>query len=192
MLLGRFCLFPKILDQVEDCERVRINGADGIQSHTDDPGNDLTLLSTKESRSGIATIRIGRARIGESVAVAGFPLHGLLSGLNFTTGTKGLGNDARFYQITAPVQPGNSGGPLIDATGNVLGVVESKFDAVKVAEVTGDIPQNVNFALNANTLQSFLEANGVDFGSGSLSNTLSTADIAARAKQYTVLVECWK
>ena len=50
-------------------------------------------------------------------------------------------------QITAPVQPGNSGGPLLDGAGNVLGVVVAKLDALYVAEAIGDIPQKLNFAI---------------------------------------------
>jgi S1-C subfamily serine protease len=73
-----------------------------------------------------------------------------------------LAGDSRLLQISAPVQPGNSGGPLLDASANVIGVVVSKLDALRVAKATGDIPQNVNFALNANVLRAFLDANDVE------------------------------
>src|ERR1700730_17779896 len=76
-----------------------------------------------------ASLRSG-VHLGERVALFGFPLAGLLatSG-NFTLGNvtavAGLGDDTRIIQISASVQPGNSGGPLLDYSGNVVGVVES-------------------------------------------------------------------
>src|ERR1039458_2293039 len=66
----------------------------------------------------------------------------------------GIHNDIRFLQVTSPVQPGNSGGPLLDDSGNVIGVISSKLDALKIAGITGDIPQNVNFAIKSSLLES--------------------------------------
>ena len=125
----------------------------------------------------------------------GFPLSGLLSSDHIvTTGTisalSGLGNDRRTIQITAPVQPGNSGGPLLGEDGSVVGVVVSKLDAMKVAEAIGDIPQNVNFAVSLGVLQSFLNANDVPYLLENSKGTKSPADIAAEASRYTVLLEC--
>lgn len=102
----------------------------------------------------------------------------------------GLGNDRRNIQTTAPVQPGSSGGPLLGENGSVVGVVVGKLDAMKIAEVIGDIPQNVNFAVSVGTLQSFLNANDVPYllHDGKISK--SPADIASEATQYTVRIEC--
>ena len=61
--------------------------------------------------------------------------------------TVGLLDDISQLQISAPIQPGNSGGPLLDEYGNVAGVVVAKLRALAVAKATGDIPQNVNFAV---------------------------------------------
>jgi S1-C subfamily serine protease len=79
------------------------------------------------------------------VIAYGFPLSGLLSSTgNATTGNisalGGIGDDPRHLQISAPVQPGNSGGPLVDMSGNVIGVIVSKLNALRVARVTADIP----------------------------------------------------
>jgi S1-C subfamily serine protease len=104
----------------------------------------------------------------------------------------GIGGDTRLVQITAPVQPGNSGGPVLDSAGNLMGVVVSKLDAIKAAKITGDIPQNVNFAINANVLRSFLDANSVEYETANSDKALLTTAIADRAKGFTVLVECWK
>lgn len=179
---------------VEGCSRLRVNGV-AAQVRGTDARSDLALLSV--SAAGPSTrLRAQRAAIGEPVAVAGYPLRGLLSGFNMTTGNlsslSGVGGDTRLVQITAPVQPGNSGGPLLDSTGNLMGVVVSKLDAIKTAKITGDIPQNVNFAINANVLRSFLDAYSVDYETASSERAIATTAIAEKAKGFTVLVECWK
>jgi len=181
---------------IDGCRRLAISDAGEAQVQSADAINDFALLVAASKSSTTATVRVGTIRVGEAVLVAGFPLRGLLSGFNVTAGTvsslSGLRGDSRFVQITAPVQPGNSGAPLIDASGNVMGVVESKLDAVKVAQLTGDIPQNVNFAITANVLQGFLQANSVDFKSARLGRTRPTTELASRAREYAVLVSCWR
>jgi S1-C subfamily serine protease len=179
---------------IESCSRLRVNGV-AAQVRGSDARSDLALLNV--SLPGPSTrLRAQRAAVGEPVAVAGYPLRGLLSGFNMTTGNlsslSGIGGDTRLVQITAPVQPGNSGGPVLDSAGNLMGVVVSKLDAVKAAKLTGDIPQNVNFAINVNVLRSFLDANSVDYDTASSDKALPSTAIADRAKGFTVLVECWK
>jgi S1-C subfamily serine protease len=101
------------------------------------------------------------------VVTYGFPLAGLLSsGPTLTTGEvsalAGLRNNEQQYQISAPVQPGNSGGPLLDMSGNVVGVIVSKLNAQRIAQQTGDIPQNVNFAVKGSEALDFLRRNRVE------------------------------
>ena len=74
-----------------------------------------------------------------------------------------MGDDARMIQISAPVQPGNSGGPLLDSSGRVIGVVNSKLNEIAYAKATGDLPQNVNFAIKANVAMNFLDAHSVPY-----------------------------
>jgi len=107
-----------------------------------DATNDLALLTTSLGKKMVPPFRIG-VRVGESIFVYGFPLAGLLSSSgNFTVGNitsvAGLGDDSRILQISAPVQPGNSGGPLLDKSGNVVGIVVSKLNALRLAQVTDD------------------------------------------------------
>lgn len=182
---------------VEGCIRVVVAGQGTVTVLAVDKRSDLALLSTNASNTSFASLRAGRLRQGDAVTVVGFPLRGLLAtGAQVTTGNvsalAGMQNDSRFIQISAPVQPGNSGGPLVDGSGNVAGVVVSKLNAMKIAEITGDIPQNVNFAVSPLVLQGFWDANGVNYQSAPSNKNLSTADVADIAKRYTVLVECWK
>ena len=62
-----------------------------------------------------------------------------------------------FLQISAPVQPGNSGGPLFDTTGQIVGVVTGKIAGLRIAAATGNIPENINFAIKTGALRDFLD-----------------------------------
>jgi len=162
-----------------------------------DARNDLALLKAAHPPADVATLRAGRGvRPGDDVVVVGFPLRQVLAPTAVvTTGTvsalSGLGNDTAKLQIAAPVQQGNSGGPLLDRHGLVVGVVQSKLNALRIAGATGDIPQNVNFAVNGAALQSFLDANGVSVRAAPPGGaTLSAADVGEQAARYTVAIEC--
>jgi S1-C subfamily serine protease len=163
-----------------------------------DTQSDLALLTIGRKPGAFARLHGGRgARLGEAVVVVGFPLYGVLgTDPIVTTGTisalAGMDNDRRKIQISAPVQQGNSGGPLLGENGSVVGVIVGKLNAIRIATVTGDIPQNVNFAVSLGTLQSFLNANGVPYALDDRGVTRSTADIAAEASRYSLLLQCWK
>jgi S1-C subfamily serine protease len=160
-----------------------------------DTTNDLALLRTASRPSKVAGVRLG-IRLGEGVAAFGFPLTTLLSSSgNFTLGNvtalSGLKDYSRYLQVSAPVQPGNSGGPLFDQNGNVVGVVSAKLNALNVMVATsGDIPQNVNFAIKGSLAASFLESNQVAVEQGTASQALAPADLADQAKQISVLIRC--
>ena len=184
---------------VRGCTEVRVPPAGVVRVMAREDSTDLALLRSLEKVDrAIARFRQGRGiRPGASVLVTGYPLRGLLaSEANVSTGTvsalAGPGDDRRLIQITAPVQPGNSGGPVLDAAGNVVGVVVSKLDAIRVARATGDIPQNVNFAIGAGAARAFLDAEGVPYETAPSPKELKPVEIAAAARKFTVLVECWK
>ena len=160
-----------------------------------DTGIDLALLKVSQQPQATARLRL-TAKQGENVFAYGFPLAGLLSsGGNFTAGTvtalAGIRDDSRSLQISAPVQPGSSGGPLLDEAGNVVGIVVAKLDALKVARVTEDVPQNVNFAIKATVAADFLGAHGVRYtGPDEWEPVLLPSTIAERARAFTVRIEC--
>jgi len=165
-----------------------------------DKANDLAVLSLDQWSGGIADLNASETvEQGEEIVVYGFPLSEWLpSSGNITTGVvsslAGIGNNATMLQITAPVQPGNSGGPLLNRKAQIVGVVVSKADAVKIARVTGDIPQNVNFAVSLPTVKSFLNANHVKYTTsrGLLVREKSPADLALLAQTFVLKLECWK
>jgi uncharacterized protein len=183
---------------VNGCSEIRVPSAISVKNLARDPQLDLALLKISGALLAQATFRQGRSiRPGDPVVVAGFPLHGVLtSDLNITTGNvsalAGPDNDRRLIQVTAPIQSGNSGGPLLDLSGNIIGVVVSKLNAVKLAELTGDIPQNVNFAINTDTVRAFLDTHGLLYDTANSEKLLPPADVADLARKFTVLIECWK
>jgi S1-C subfamily serine protease len=66
-------------------------------------------------------------------------------------------DDPRYFQISVPVQPGNSGGPLVNAAGEVIGVVTMRLGDLGTLRLTGALPQNVNYALKASHVRTLLE-----------------------------------
>jgi S1-C subfamily serine protease len=189
---------------VRNCGDIRVHDRDGaataatLKAH--DEHNDLALLKSSHEWPAAARFRDGAAiRAGDGVVAIGYPLTEMIgseSEASITTGAvsalSGMGNDTRFLQLTAPVQPGNSGGALLDMSGRLVGVVTAKLNAIAVAGVTGDIPQNVNFALKEAVVRSFLDANSVAYSEEPAATALSAADVGDTAKKFTVLVECRK
>jgi hypothetical protein len=181
------------------CEAIRVHFGSQVAYASVvalDEGDDLAVLQTQLVLPKIIAVRGSPAvRLGESVVAFGFPLTGSLSMEgNLTTGNMsalaGLGDDPKYLQITAPVQPGNSGGPLLDESGNLIGVITAKLDAMAIAKRTGDIPQNVNFAIKTEVLESFLKSAGVRYERSVSDRPLQVADIADMAKAATVRIEC--
>lgn len=186
---------------IHDCAEVKVAGRDGVAKViTSDSVNDLALLQLPGKVNAVAVLRpnIGKLRQGEDIIVFGYPLNSVLSSSgNLTPGIisamTGLGNNTNQIQITAPIQPGSSGSPVLDKKGNVVAVVSMKLDDAKAARATGSIPQNVNFAVNEQTLKTFLDTNKVPYKIGEKSaKEKHSADIAEEAYTWTVLIECWK
>ena len=160
--------------------------------------DDLAALRTNVASKASLKLRVGAPiRPAEAVMVFGYPLAGALSSTGNTTlgnvtALTGLRDDSRYIQISASVQPGNSGGPAVDESGRLMGVVVSKLNAVAIARSTGDIPQNVNFAIKVSTLANFLEAHNIAYEADSAIHELSNTQRAERTEAASTQLECWK
>jgi len=127
--------------------------------------NDLALLKVKDTRLLPAALPLSSrpAALGEKIVTVGYP-HPDLLGVKpkLTEGvvnsTSGLGDDPRALQISVPIQAGNSGGPLVNMEGKVVGIVTSKVNAVKMFKWTGDLPQNINYGIKISYLQGLLSS----------------------------------
>lgn len=179
---------------------VAVRGGDGAAKVVArDELNDLALLKMTGTQKRYAQLspQPQGLRQGDDIFVYGFPLSSVLSTSgNLTQGLvsalTGLGNNSDQIQITAAIQPGSSGSPLVDKKGHVVGVVSSELSDVKLAQATGQVGQAVNFAVGGQTLLPFLRNDGVAFESGRswLAFDKSPADLADVAKQWTVSIEC--
>jgi S1-C subfamily serine protease len=158
-----------------------------------DPRADLAILKAPAASGQYVPLRARGPRLGENMSAAGYPLGDLLGpGLKITTGVvsglSGPQGDRGLFQLSAPIQPGNSGGPVIDADGALIGVVAAKLDELKMADATGVFPQNINFAVPVTILQSFLDENGVTYKTAAPAP--APAGTAAAMPGYTFAVVC--
>lgn len=184
---------------IEGCERIEVKGNGLVGDTKVDAANDLALIKiAPNTRIEPLTFRRAPIRLGEDIMTVGFPLAGLLSdSIKTTTGNvnalAGLGNDTRYIQISTPIQPGNSGGPVVDYDGFLLGITSATLSK-KAADAIGITAQNVNFAIRAPVAEMFMQSQGIANHSGDRSTDqkkLDTADLAEKVVPSAYQVLCY-
>jgi S1-C subfamily serine protease len=128
-----------------------------------DVANDLALLQVDGNFAPLPVISSRAVKMGSAVATVGFPNIGLQGfapklAKGEIAALSGAQDDACYFQISVPLQPGNSGGALVDERGNVVGVVSAKLSAAAAVATSGALPENVNYAVKSSFLLSFLES----------------------------------
>jgi S1-C subfamily serine protease len=128
-----------------------------------DAANDLALLKAEGKFAALPVTTSRTVKLGGTVATVGFPNIGLQGfAPKFARGEiaslSGAQDDPRYFQISVPIQPGNSGGALVDERGNVVGVVSAKLSAKAALAASGALPENVNYAVKSSFLLGFLES----------------------------------
>ena len=152
---------------VDDCRSVSLLDGAPVRIVAIHPLLDLALLtSDRRSRAWLSVDRTGEGRLGQKVYALGYPYFGITTtSLNVTAGnvsaTRGLADSDSEITISAPVQPGNSGGPLLDSRGAIIGIVIAKLSASAMLEAARSLPENVNFAVRGAELIAFLDDHGV-------------------------------
>jgi S1-C subfamily serine protease len=170
------------------------SGTFPLEIVSDDKANDLAILRVMPSADGkypsfrALPIASAPARLGEDVYAIGYPLTDILGGaIRVTNGSisalQGIDADPRYYQVSIPIQPGNSGGPVLNGHGEVVGIITAELNALGVARATGSVPQNVNFAAKIDYVVPLIPVERRSTPDGSLSVT----QWAARADQVEVL-----
>ena len=151
---------------VKDATKVRLLTSAGLidaKVVQVDAANDLALLKADGRFAPLPIAASRTVNLGGTVATVGFPdigLQGFAPKLakGEIASLSGAADDPRYFQISVPVQPGNSGGALVDEHGNVIGIVSAKLDASTALAASGALPENVNYAVKSSLLLSFLES----------------------------------
>jgi S1-C subfamily serine protease len=159
---------------VKDSKRIKIVFPEKnltLKSHVKikDEKNDIAILGLDNATADSLIKKqipfiIGdtkRVKVGQRVFTLGFPLGEIMGSISRASAGNinslyGIQDDPRLFQISTPLQPGNSGGPLFNQTGEVIGIVVSSLNAKFLYENAGIIPQNVNFALKSDYLKNLI------------------------------------
>jgi S1-C subfamily serine protease len=159
-----------------------------------DRANDIAILKTQGNFQPLPIASSKGTKLGESVFTVGFPntqLQGLEPKLTRgeVNSLAGIQDDLRFFQVSVPVQPGNSGGPLLNSQGEVIGIITARLDDRTTLEATGSLPQNVNYALKSSFLEAALDRIPHAFKeAGGPSKTRPLEEVTKPALEATVLL----
>ena len=160
-----------------------------------DKVNDLALLNAEIQPRYVFGVDPLNVYPLQEIVVAGFPFgERIRSSIKFTKGgvsaLTGIGNNYSEMQIDAALQPGNSGGPIIDEFGNVIGVAVSKLDMKLILEDYGVIPENTNFGIKATVLRNLLDANRITYLTAN-KKQISSRKLSKQVTDGTVFLSCW-
>ena len=160
-----------------------------------DPRNDIAMLRVDRTLAAAARFRDpAEVHLGEDIMVLGFPLQGLLgSGPQATAGNIsalcGIGNDTTVVQFSAPIASGNSGGPILDQSGLVVGIVHASLNVDRIRE-GGSNAENINFGVKGALVRAFLGTVGIEPQLGGAGAARGRADIVREARSYIYRIKC--
>ena len=183
---------------IDECTSVKVHykgDAKEVKILATDRANDLSLMKSDVVPEDVFAISNEDAGLLEDIYVAGYPFgKAVSSSVKVTKGVvsalTGIGNNYSNIQIDAALQPGNSGGPIINKKGNVVAVAVAKLDYKKVIKDFGAIPEGTNFGIKASTVQQFIKANNVRSSSINFRD-MSKKDIGNKIQKATVYLDCW-
>ena len=183
---------------IEGCQKVKIhhNGRSiPATVVTFDTRNDLALLKGNFRPSTVLPLSTKSPELLQDVYVAGYPFGRKIStSVKVTRGIissiTGIGNNFSNIQIDEALQPGNTGGPILDDRGNVGGVAVTRLDKIKVLKKFGLIPENTNFGIKTSVVRSILESSNVSFSRPNASS-ISKTKLGKMISDGTYYLSCW-
>ena len=177
---------------VQSCGRVTIDGDTEANVVTDDTGNGVAILKPQSTLApqAVAKFSVTAPRLQSEVSVAGYPYEGVLSAATLTFGTladlKGLRGEPELNRLSLNAQPGDAGGPVFDASGNVVGML------MPAPSGGQQLPQDVSFALESAVIAEVASTAGLSLIAADSSGTVTPRDLTLAAQGMTVLVSCWE
>ena len=151
---------------VADATEIEVTMSDGEKYPatvvSSDSNNDVALLKIEATTTPLLIVSTTNVKKGTEVFTLGFPVVGIQGQEQKATygrinALSGIQGDIRYFQIDVPVQPGNSGGPLITDDGQIIGIVTASLNQINVLKATGALPQNVNYAVKSEYFQPLLQ-----------------------------------
>ncbi len=180
---------------VAGCETMQVRGFGKAAVVASDERNDLAVIRVAVRLPTKATVQADPIELGQAIVALGYPLSDLMGdALTASTGVvaslTGLGGDRTNFTVSANIQPGNSGGPILDLDGNVVGVAVAKFDEVEMLRKAGTTAGPVGFAINTDTLLSFLSSFEVAIADTPVRDSGTVQKAVAKAKGFTHQILC--
>lgn len=152
---------------VDGCKKILV-GNDNAKIISTDKVNDLAILQTNVTPKSYLNLSNETLNLSQKILVYGFPLSGILgANISVTDGIisslSGIREDYSNFTISAPIQAGNSGGPVVNEKNEAVGVVVASLNNSYLKEVLGTESQNVNFGIRSSIVKNMLEANNIKF-----------------------------
>jgi S1-C subfamily serine protease len=163
-----------------------------------DIANDLALLATNRPTREFARFRPNNPMTpGAAVATIGYPNQGMAPITPLVTAGHyldviGIDNARQRMRISADIRHGNSGGPLLDEDGLVVGIVNAKIDTVKTYQLTKQVVDNLGYVIPGPTVTAFLERNRSAYLVGREMAPMTPDELLAAGKVYIARAGCWK
>lgn len=187
---------------VRECPVLTIqSGEDGVEPavaavSAADQADDLALLRSKAAGDAAAALEAALDHVdGSDLSVVGYPLHGLVVRKPTITAAQAnpdaLKSSGELFQFRADVHPGQSGSPLLDEYGAVVGVVARKVDSVATYQKSGRLVTDVGFAIPNRTILAFLQAQHVHYRVAIPNGSLSPAERLEKGRAFVARVSCW-
>ena len=178
---------------IQKCNYISIEEGERLIIKAQDQVNDVAILESKTQSDSFLSLSNNPA-LGESVYAAGYPYNDVLKSFNFTSGNVssllGTGSNISHFQLTAPIQPGSSGGPILNSKGGVIGITVSGF-GVEFSKAKNSLPQNIGFGIKIGVIRDILSEKGIEYTSGDQYwFDGSQKEMASLSKDASVVINC--
>ena len=179
-------------EAVQSCGRLTIDGDTEAQVVADNTTNGIAIIKPNAALApqAVAKFSLRVPRLQSEISVAGYSYEGVLSAATLTFGRladlKGLRGEPELNRLALSAQPGDAGGPVFDASGNVMGML------MPAPQGGQQLPLDVSFALESAVIAQVASGAGLSLTAAESTGTIAPRDLTLAAQGMTVLVSCWE